>query len=81
MQFLRAFLRARILMGLGVLGLLAFTVGCDGGTEGVSNVTPLTPPPGKSAADQAAARKDAYPAGTAAAKKLGSQSTTGDGKK
>ena len=60
-------------MSVGLLGLLVFTVGCDGGgTESTSNVTPATPPPGRSAADQAAARAGAYPAG-AAAKQAGTK--------
>jgi hypothetical protein len=71
MQFLRFVHRTRILMGLGLLGLLAFSVGCDGGSGGVSNVTPATPPSGQSGADQAALRKDSNPIGNAAAKKLG----------
>jgi len=57
MQFSRVFHRTRILMGVGLVGLVVFSVGCDsGGGGGVSNVTPETPPPGRSAADQAAAR-------------------------
>jgi hypothetical protein len=60
MRFSRVFHRTRILMGLGLLGMVALTVGCDGGGgEGVSNVTPATPPPGQSGADQAKARAGA----------------------
>jgi hypothetical protein len=56
MQFSRVFHRTRILMGVGLVGLVVFSVGCDsGGVDSVSN-TPPTPPPSKSAADQAAAR-------------------------
>jgi hypothetical protein len=71
MQFLRIFGHARVLIGFGLLGLLAFAIGCDsGGDAGVSNVTPTTPPPGQSGKDQAAARAKSYPTG-AAAKQLG----------
>ena len=60
-------------MGMGLLGLLVFMVGCDsGGTEGTSNVAPATPPPGRSGADQAKARTGAYPGG-AAAKQAGTK--------
>jgi hypothetical protein len=67
---MRVFDRAKMGMGVGLLGLLVFMAGCgDGVTEGTSNVTPATPPPGRSAADQATARGGAYPAGGAATKK------------
>jgi hypothetical protein len=62
--------RARIVLGLVVIGLPVFIVGCDGGaTEGTSSVTPETPPPGRSAQDQASARAGAYPSNAAAAKR------------
>ncbi len=71
MQFSRVFHRTRTLMGLGLVGLVVFSVGCDSGGGGVSNVAPETPPPGKSAADQAAARAGAYaPPGKVAPKKV-----------
>ncbi len=60
MHFVRIFDYTRVLTGL--VGLLVFTAGCDGGGDGTSSVTPATPPPGQSAADQAAARAKSYPA-------------------
>jgi hypothetical protein len=59
-------------MGVGLVGLVFFSVGCDsGGGGGVSNVASETPPPGKSPADQAAARAGSYtPPGKVAPKKV-----------
>jgi hypothetical protein len=60
MQFSRVFHRTRILMGVGLVGLVVFSVGCDsGGGDAVSN-TPLNPPASKTPADQAAARAGSF---------------------
>jgi hypothetical protein len=57
----------RIVMGLALFALLAFGVGCDSsGGGGESTATPSTPPPGRSAKDQGAARDGAYKAPGAA---------------
>jgi hypothetical protein len=75
MHLLRVLDLRRILMGLGLIGLLAVAGGCDGaGGGGESSVAPATPPPGKSTADQAKDRANSHPVGAAAAKKLGSGS-------
>jgi hypothetical protein len=72
MRFSRVFHQMRILMGVGLFGLIVLVAGCDGGgADGTSSVAPATPPPGKSAADQAAARAAANTApGKNAAKKV-----------
>jgi hypothetical protein len=52
MPIVRVLHKNRKLLGLGLLGLLAFTSGCDsGGNVGESNVTPTTPPPGAMTGD------------------------------
>jgi hypothetical protein len=57
-------------MGVGLVGLVVFSVGCDIGGGGVSNLASETPPPGKTPADQAAARAGSYaPPGKVAPKK------------
>ena len=58
-------------MGVGLVGLVVFSVGCDIGGGGVSNLASETPPPGKTPADQAAARAGSYtPPGKVAPKKV-----------
>jgi len=81
MQFSRVLHRTRILLGLGLFGLLAFTVGCDsGGGGGESAVTPSMPPPGRSAKEQMEARAKSYPTGPEA-KAVGSKTATEAAKK
>jgi hypothetical protein len=69
--------RTRIGLRLATAGLFACIIGCDGGvTEGTSNLAPTTPPPGRSAEDQAKARTGAYAGGKAAATKPGAAPKT-----
>ena len=63
MQIVRVLHENRKLVAVGLLGLLAWTSGCDG-SGGESNVAPATPPPGASGKEISEAMKKAYgPAG------------------
>jgi len=59
MRIVRVLHQNRKLIAVGMLGLLAWTSGCDSGGGGSSG-TAVAPPPGQSAQDVQDAMKKAY---------------------
>ncbi len=56
MPIVRLIRPSRKVLTLGLIGLIAFLGGCDGGSTGESSITPPTAPPGRSGEDRAKAK-------------------------